>query len=226
MGNPVLSLINSLFGGAQMLVGKLFKKWTSVICFMSILIILASLQAEVMNVSNSIPHLRKHGTATQLIVDDKPFLILGGELHNSSSSGIEYMKPMWPKLAQMNLNTVLTPVPWELIEPEEGRFDFSLVDGLIQDAREHNLRLVFLWFGSWKNTFSSYVPGWVKADFERFPRVMRSVEEGTERLSPSSETNRNADARAFAALMRHIREFDRTSICLCRISILLISSSG
>ena len=72
----------------------------------------------------------------------------------------------------------------ELLEPEEGTFDFTLVDGLINDARSHNLRLVFLWFGSWKNTFSSYVPGWVKEDIERFPRVMRSSGEGTERLSP------------------------------------------
>ncbi len=155
-----------------------------------------------------IPSLIKYGTATQLIVDGEPLLILGGELHNSSSSSLEYMKPIWPKLVQMNLNTVLAPISWELLEPEEGTFDFALVDGLINDARSHNLRLVFLWFGSWKNTFSSYVPCWVKEDIDRFPRVMRSTGEGTERLSPLSESNRDADARAFAALLRRIREID------------------
>jgi len=158
--------------------------------------------------TSGIPRLIKQGSATQLVVDGEPYLILGGELHNSSSSSLEYMKAIWPKLAQMNLNTVLAPISWELLEPEEGAFDFTLVDGLINDARSHNLRLVFLWFGSWKNTFSSYVPGWVKEDIERFPRVMRSSGEGTERLTPLSETNRNADARVFAALMRHIREID------------------
>jgi hypothetical protein len=155
-----------------------------------------------------IPRLEKQGAATQLMVDGDPFLILGGELHNSSSSSLEYMKEIWPKLVRMKLNTVLAPISWELLEPEEGTFDFTLVDGLINDARSHNLRLVFLWFGSWKNTFSSYVPGWVKEDIDRFPRVMRSSGEGTERLSPLSDTNRNADALAFAALMRRIREID------------------
>jgi beta-galactosidase GanA len=79
------------------------------------------------------------GTATQLIVDGKPFLVLGAELNNSSASSMEYMRPLWPKIAATNLNTVLAMVSWELMEPEEGRFDFSLVDGLIQDARRYNL---------------------------------------------------------------------------------------
>src|SRR5690348_16435967 len=74
------------------------------------------------------PSLRKQGTATQLIVDGKPFLMLAGELGNSSSSSAEYMPPLWPRLGAMNLNTVLVPVYWELIEPSEGQFDFSLVD--------------------------------------------------------------------------------------------------
>ena len=155
-----------------------------------------------------IPHLQKQGTATQLIVDGKPFLILGGELHNSSSSNLEYMRPIWPKLAATHLNTVLTPVSWELIEPEEGKFDFTLVDGLIQDAKRHNLRLIFLWFGSWKNGVSTYVPLWVKTNLERFPRAQDQTGKGLEILTTFSDANRDADAQAFAALMRHIREVD------------------
>ena len=155
-----------------------------------------------------LPHLEKRGNVTQLMVDGKPFLVLGGELHNSSSSSLSYMKPIWPQLAAMHLNTVLAPVSWELIEPEEGKFDFTTVDGLIADARKNNLRLVFLWFGSWKNTYSSYVPEWVKRNPERFLRVRTSDGRGTERLSPFAQANQQADARAFAALMRHIREKD------------------
>ena len=155
-----------------------------------------------------LPHLERRGSATQLIVDGKPFLVLGGELHNSSSSSVEYMKPVWPRLAAMHLNTVLLPVAWETIEPEEGKFDFKCVDGLLEGARANNLRLVVLWFGAWKNTYSSYAPAWVKKDTERFPRVQMSDGRGTERLSPFSTAVRDADARAFAQLMRHLREAD------------------
>lgn len=155
-----------------------------------------------------LPHLEKRGSVTQLIVDGKPFLVLGGELHNSSSSSVEYMKSVWPRLAAMHMNTVLLPVAWETIEPEEGKFDFRVVDGLLEGARENNLKLVILWFGAWKNTYSSYVPAWVKSDTERFPRVQTSDARGTERLSPFSTAVRDADARAFARLMRHLREAD------------------
>jgi hypothetical protein len=155
-----------------------------------------------------IPHLNKHGTATQLIVDDKPFLILGGELGNSSSSSLDYMKPYWSKLVKLNLNTVLAPFYWDLIEPVEGKYDFTLVDGLIKDARRHDLHLVLLWFASWKNSMSCYAPIWVKTNQQRFPRAQNKQGEGMEILTPFSEENRNADARAFAALMHHIRKVD------------------
>ncbi len=158
--------------------------------------------------SNYTPYLRKQGSATQLIVDDKPFLILGGELHNSSSSQLEYMQPIWERMAALNLNTVLAAVFWELMEPEEGVFNFDLVDGLIQEARNHNLRLIFLWFGSWKNGTSSYIPLWMKQDYSRFPRVKLSNGQSIEVLSNLSEANQQADCKAFAALMHHLREVD------------------
>lgn len=154
------------------------------------------------------PHLRQHGTATQLVVDDQPFLVLAGELGNSTASSLEYMSPLWPKLASLNLNTVLVPVYWELIEPTEGKFDFTLVDGLIREARKHKLRLVPLWFASWKNSMSCYAPAWVKTDQRRFPRSQDRAGRGMEILSPFSSENLDADARAFAAFMRHLREVD------------------
>jgi hypothetical protein len=169
--------------------------------------------------------LRKQGTATQLIVDGKPFLALAGELHNNSATSLEYMKPLWSKIVESKLNTVLTGVSWAQIEPQEGKFDFSVLDGVIRDAHAHNLRLVLLWFATWKNGLSSYPPDWVKKDFGRFPRAQmvgdntpwpvfgapRTPVTGSlsiELLSPFGDATRDADARAFAAMMRHIKAVD------------------
>ena len=154
------------------------------------------------------PQLRRRGTATQLVVDGRPFLILGGELLNSSSSSLEYMQPIWDRLVAQHLNTVLAAVSWELVEPEEGRFNFELVDGLIREARAHQMRLVLLWFGAWKNGMSSYAPVWVKRDPRRFPRVQLDNGDTPELLSPLSLDSAAVEARAFAALMKHLRTID------------------
>jgi hypothetical protein len=171
---------------------------------------LAACSRTTIGTSTAIPHLQKQGTATQLIVDGKPFLVLAGEVRGNSASNLAYWKRVvWPRLvAQAKLNTVLAPVSWAQIEPHEGRFEFSVLDGVIRDARSHNLRLALLWFASWKNGLSSYPPDWVKSDFERFPRAQIAGGRSIELLSPFSDANRDADARAFAALMRHIKEMD------------------
>jgi beta-galactosidase GanA len=171
-------------------------------------VIAAAARGQAREVATALPHLDVRGQATQLIVDGRPFLVLGGELHNSSSSSLEYMKPVWPLLVARHLNTVLVPVAWETIEPKEGAFDFAVLDGLIEGARSHQLRLVVLWFGAWKNTYSSYVPAWVKRNLARFPRVQSSDGRSTERLSPFSPAVRDADAHAFAKLLHHLREVD------------------
>jgi beta-galactosidase GanA len=172
------------------------------------LISLVSIEPVQAQITSALPHLRKQGTATQLIVDNKPFLMLGGELGNSSASDSKYMAPIWPKLKAMRLNTILMPVYWENIEPQEGRFDFALPDNLIASARKNNLRIVVLWFGSWKNSMSCYAPYWVKTDQKRFPRARTSNGQAVEILTPFSDENRNADAKAFAAFMKHLRVID------------------
>ncbi len=154
-----------------------------------------------------LPHLRKQGAVTQLMVDGQPFLIRGGELSNSHGEP-DYLRAAWPKLKALNLNTIVAPVYWDVLEPGEGKFDFATVDGLIADARANEMRLVLLWFGSWKNSMSCYVPAWVKTDTARFPRARTSTGQAMEILTPFDTTNRDTDARAFAALMRHLRDTD------------------
>jgi hypothetical protein len=146
-----------------------------------------------------------------LIVDGKPFVALGGELDNDASTSLENLRPIWPRLVEMNANFISPVVYWELLEPEEGKFDFTLVDGMIQEARGHNLRIAFVWFASWKNGLSSYAPMWAKKDFKRFPRAQTTKGTGLEIFSAIEgygDATRDADARAFAALMRHIKEVD------------------
>jgi hypothetical protein len=108
--------------------------------------------------AQELPRLQRKGGTTQLILDGKPFLVLGGELRNSSAGTAEQADAILPKLARAHVNTVLTPVSWELIEPTEGTFDFSIIDHWIAQARVQHVHLVLLWFGSWKNGTSSYVP--------------------------------------------------------------------
>ena len=170
-----------------------------------------------------LPQIRQNGEVKQLFVDDKPFIMLSGELHNSSASSIEYMRPIWDRLGALHLNTVIGTASWELVEPEEGKFDFSLVDDQITEARKRKMRLVLIWFGTWKNAGSSYVPYWVKADQKRFPSMVLKIrpdgglatylaksmeQQGTGPLTPFGKETIKADAGAFRALMRHIKEVD------------------
>jgi GH35 family endo-1,4-beta-xylanase len=133
--------------------------------------------------SRQIPHLEKQGTATRLVVEGKPFLMLSGELHNSTCGGFTYMEPVWKALAKKNLNSVIATVSWELIEPEEGKFDFALVDSIITGARKADLKLGLIWFASWKNAASTYIPSWVKKDYEKYPRVKDEQGKSLEILS-------------------------------------------
>jgi hypothetical protein len=157
----------------------------------------------------AIPHLERRGQATQLIVDGQPWLVLGAELRGTASSSLVNMEPIWPELAQLHLNTVLLALGWDWIEPQEGRFDFSLVDGLIAGARAHQLHVVLLWFGTWKNGLSSFAPGWVKRDQQRFPHVGLANGRSVEIISPFSADALEADTRAYTELMKHLQAVDR-----------------
>ncbi len=155
-----------------------------------------------------IPHLVRTPSSARLHVSDRPFTILGGELHNSSASSLDYLEPILDRLVRCNLNTVLAPVSWELLEPTEGDFDYSLVDGMIRLCRERRLKLVPLWFATMKNAVSCYAPDWVKTDLKRFPRAETTPGIPSWTVSPFCNEVRECDSRAFARLMTRIREQD------------------
>lgn len=143
-----------------------------------------------------------------LIVDGEPFIMLAGELHNSSTGSVENMAPIWERMAAKGLNTVFAVISWELLEPQEGRFDYTILDNAICGARKAGLKLGILWFGSWKNGESMYAPSWVKTDGKRFPRACFLGGEKMNCLSTLADATKKADAKAFAAMMRHIKEID------------------
>lgn len=163
--------------------------------------------------------LRKQGTATQLIVEGKPFLVLGGELGNSSAACIEDIERIFPKLQRMGLNTVLVPAYWDLTEPEEGRLDFTLTDKVIQQARHNDLKVIFLWFGAWKNSMSCYAPLWFKQNYKKYPRACTQSGKPLEIASAFSENVFQADNRAFSQWMKHIASIDKEEGTVVMIQI-------
>ncbi len=142
-----------------------------------------------------------------LYVDGAPYLVLAAQLHNSSAWPAVLPKAM-DEAKALNVNTIEAPVYWEQFEPEPGRYDTANVDALIAQARKRGVRLALLWFGTWKNGQMHYVPEWIKRDDATYPRMRDADGEPIDVLSPHAPASLEADARAFAALMRHLRKVD------------------
>jgi hypothetical protein len=169
--------------------------------------------------NKSVPHLENKNGSVQLMVNNQPFLMFSGELHNSSAGSAHYMRSIWSRMAKQNLNTVIAPVSWELVEPQEGVFDFSLVDSMLVGARKENLKLVLIWFASWKNGRSTYVPEWVKTDTKRFPLAMSKNDKPLNVLSTLSKNACDADAKAFSELMKYIKKVDANDHTVLMIQV-------
>jgi hypothetical protein len=183
------------------------------------LMLFASLTAGAQPSLRPIPSLEQVGSHYRLLVDGKPFLILSGQAHNSSATNSHDLEPVWRSLTALHANTAEVPVYWELIEPQPGQFDFHLVDEVLAGARRNHLRLVLLWFASWKNGEMHYTPEWVKRDKTKFQRVVGARGEELEILSPLCEAARDADARAFAALLEHLRRVDEADRTVLMIQV-------
>lgn len=157
----------------------------------------------------NIPCIRDCGGFPTLYVHGRPFFAHSGELHNSAASSLPYMaEHVWPMVKDLNLNSLILPLYWETIEPVEGEYNFDLLDGLIAQARENGLKLIFLWFGLWKNAESMYVPEWMKADPQTYFRARKVSGEPLNTVSPLCEAAVRKDAAAFARVMAHIRDID------------------
>lgn len=153
--------------------------------------------------------LQRSGNTAHIVVNGKPMLILGGELSNSAATSIADIDSVIPRMAQMGLNTVLVPAQWDLIEANKGNFDFTLIDETIMQARKNNLKIIFLWFGAWKNSMSCYAPLWFKQNTKDYPRAITRAGKPLEIASAFSENVFKADNNAFTNLIKHIADIDR-----------------
>jgi hypothetical protein len=141
------------------------------------------------------------------MVDGAPYFILGGQVNNSSGwPGV--LPKVWPAMEFMHANTAEIPVYWEQFEPKQGQFDYSVVDTLLTQARAHGMRLILLWFATWKNGNPHYMPEWMKLDTARYPHVVDQNGRPADSPSPFAAASRDADAKAFTALMRHLKTAD------------------
>ncbi|HEV8407431.1 MAG TPA: DUF5597 domain-containing protein [Sphingomicrobium sp.] len=173
--------------------------------FIGVLLLLAPVAAQ--SQTAPLPRVVESGGKHALLVDGQPFLMLGAQTNNSSNYPA-MLPQVWPVIRQLHANTLEIPVAWEQIEPVEGKFDFSWVDILVPQARTNDVRLVLLWFGTWKNTNPQYAPEWVKRDVKRFPREMTADGRAHWVMSALGRQTLAADSRAFAALMSHLRGID------------------
>ncbi|HLU06259.1 MAG TPA: DUF5597 domain-containing protein [Woeseiaceae bacterium] len=155
-----------------------------------------------------VPEIVERDGRFALMVDGAPFLILGAQTNNSSNYPAMLPK-VWPAVEKMRANTLVIPIAWEQVEPREGHFDFSFVDVLVEEARDRELRLVLLWFGTWKNNGPNYTPEWVKLENRRFPRVIKANGDTLNSLSPHFRSTLEADKKAFVQLMRHLKAMDK-----------------
>ncbi|MFL6735049.1 MAG: DUF5597 domain-containing protein [Sphingomicrobium sp.] len=167
----------------------------------------AALALSAGSVAAELPRIQQVGSKHMMVVDGQPFLMLAAQANNSSNYPSQ-LPLVWPVLKQMAANTLEIPVAWEQIEPTEGRFDFSYVDTLIAQARQNDVRLVLLWFGTWKNTGPSYAPEWVKTNTARFPRMKMADGKSHYVLTPHSRATLEADKKAFVRLMQHLQQVD------------------
>ena len=165
-----------------------------------------------------LPRLVERDGRHALLVDGKPFLVLGAQVHNSSNS-VEALQQVWPAVADAKANTVVVPVAWEQVEPVEGRFDFSFVDALLAQARERGVRVALLWFATWKNTSPQYAPAWVKLNNTRFPRMLDAQGKPSYCLSPFGAETLAADKRAFVALMTHLKQVDEAQRTVIMVQV-------
>jgi len=183
-------------------------------CTSAVLVVLVALVATSLVIAlhaqvqeRPIPRIVKKDGRFALFVDDAPYLMLGAQVHNSSTWPATLSK-VWAAMEYLNVNTVEMPIYWEQFEPRQGQYDYTTIDTVLEQARQHHLRLVLLWFGTWKNGSQHYMPEWMKLAPDRYPHMVDKNGQAVDSPSPYAAASLEADKNAFTAFMRHLKTAD------------------
>jgi hypothetical protein len=182
----------------------------SALAVLTATLVVATLHSQVEQVqveARPMPRLVQKDGRFALFVDDAPFLVLAAQVRNSSAWPSVFPK-LWPTLEYMHVNTVEVPVYWNQFEPQPGQYDYTLIDMLLSEARRHNVRLVPLWFATWKNGSQHYMPNWMKLDPGRHAHALDRTGQAVDSPSPFASASLDADKAAFAAFMGHLKQAD------------------
>jgi hypothetical protein len=185
--------------------GTKMKMSSAVLAALAATLVVASLHAQVEE--RPLPRVVKKDGRFALFVDDAPYLMLGAQVHNSSSWPVSLPK-VWPAMEYLNVNTVEMPIYWEQFEPQPNQYDYTMIDTILTEARQHHVHLVLLWFGTWKNGSQHYTPEWMKLDLVRYPHMVDRDGQPVDSPSPHAAASLDADKTAFSAFMRHLKESD------------------
>jgi beta-galactosidase GanA len=166
----------------------------------------ASPQAQ--NKGGSLPRIVQQEGRNALFVDDAPYLMLGVQVNNSSAWP-SMLPKVWPAVEALHANTVEMPIYWEQLEPQQGHFDYTVLDELLIQARQHNVHLVLLWFGTWKNGSGHYMPEWMKRSPDLSTHILGANGRLLDSPSPYAKAALEADISAFSAFMTHLKSADQ-----------------
>lgn len=186
---------------------KLLSSTSRMVCAVTLMALVNLGVAKAQGQSTEMPRVVKQGNRFTLLVDGAPYFMFGGQSGNSSTWPA-MLPNVWNTVESMHMNTLEIPIYWEQVEPEPGQYDFSMLQLLLDQARERNKRLVILWFATWKNGSNHYMPEWMKKDAAKYPNVVGKDGVPVDSPSPHTEAAMEADAKAFAEVMKYLKEAD------------------
>jgi hypothetical protein len=162
-----------------------------------------------------------------LYVDGHPFAALASEVPwwdlrpGDAGQNLGVYDYLYAAAEKMNLNAIKVPVKWAMVEPQEGRYDFSYVDHAKQTAEKYHLKLVLDWFGHYASNDGNiygdlagqqYAPLYIIQDEARYPRAVDADGAAHHNaISYEYDPVIKRESLAFRAFMQHIKEIDSSA---------------